>query len=85
MRKKEAGLTAMLRSLASHDVSRKYQYRAHAVVAHFLIGGPNSLCGQSRERGGNLPDCDVTIGTFSEPSVSAFIFSKAEKNTQGLV
>ena len=54
MRRREAGLTAMLWSFSSHDVS---QYRARTVVAHFLIGGPDSLGGQSRGRGGNLPPC----------------------------
>ena len=52
MRKKEAGLTAMLRSFASHDVSRKKLCHARTVVPDFFIGGPNSLCGQSRERRG---------------------------------
>ena len=44
----------MLRSYASHHVLRKKQYRACTVVAHFLIGGPNSLCRQSREKGSNI-------------------------------
>ena len=75
----------MLRSFGSHDVSRKNQYRACTVVAYFLIGGPNSLCGQSRVRGGNLYPYDNIRGRFLDRSISAFIFSKAEKNTQGLV
>ena len=61
------------------------QYRACTVVAHFLVGGLNSLCGQSRERWGNLRSYDVIKPAFSKPSVSALIFSKAEKNPQGLV
>uniref|UniRef100_A0A672NL32 RAS protein activator like 2 n=1 Tax=Sinocyclocheilus grahami TaxID=75366 RepID=A0A672NL32_SINGR len=47
--------TAMLRSLASHDVSRgktNLLRSSRTVVTHFLMGG------QSRERGGNLsPKC----------------------------
>ena len=34
------------------------------VVANFLIGGPNSLGRQSRERGGNLSPYDDIRGTF---------------------
>ena len=59
-------------------LSRKKQYRTCKVVAQFVVGGPDSLGGQSRERGGNLPYCDVTKRTFSKLSISAFIFSKAE-------
>ncbi len=34
------------------------------VVSHFLMGGPNSLCGQSRERGGNLSPYDDICSRF---------------------
>ena len=37
MRKKEAGLTAMLQSFASHDVLRKNQYRFSQVILS-LVG-----------------------------------------------
>ena len=69
MRRREAGLTAMLPSFASHDVSRKKQYRTRTVVVHFLIGGPHSLGGHSRERGGHLSSYDDIRGTFSNWSV----------------
>ncbi len=34
------------------------------VVAHFLMGGPNSLGGKSSERGGNLSPYDDIRGRF---------------------
>ena len=34
------------------------------VVAQFLMGGPDSLGGQSRERGVNLLPCEVTRRGF---------------------
>ncbi len=51
----------MLRSFASHDVSRgkkKILRSPHTVVAHFLMGG------QSRERGDNLSPYDDIKGRF---------------------
>ena len=57
---------------------RKKLYRTCTVVAQFLMGVPDSLGAQSYFY-------DVIKVAFSKPSVSAFIFSKAEKNTQGLV
>ena len=55
-------------------LSRINQYRARA--AHFHMGGPNSFCGQRRERGGNLSPYDDIKGRFLDSPVWAFIFSK---------
>ena len=71
--RREAGLTAMLWSFASDDVLRNNQYCAPMVGGHFLIGGPNSLGGQSRERGGNLSPYDDIRGKFQiRPSELSF-------------
>ena len=49
------------------------------VVANCLIGGPNSLGGQGRERGGNLLPYDDIWGHIPNQRAWASIFSKASR------
>ena len=65
--------TAMLQSFASHDISRGKNNISCTVVADLLMGGPNSLGGQSGERGGNL-----------SPYADTFHFLKGGAGYQGL-
>ncbi len=55
---------ARLQAMMSLEEKKCCGRLARTVVAHFLMGGPNSLGGQSRERGGNLSPYDDIRGRF---------------------
>ena len=54
------------------------------VVVHFLIGGPDSLGGLSRGRGGNLSSYDNIRRTFLKSERLSFHFLKGGEEYPGL-
>ena len=63
----------------THTHTHTHTCGACTVVAHCLIGRPNSLGGQDRERGGNFAPYDEIWGHIPNPRARASIFSKASK------